>query len=162
MSSNTINPSAYIRTTRQFPEELHQLTVEVDRTYVDIANAINVRTIGLFPTNRPAITGESWFTTSRRQESRRQIYLFSNSDFTGSVATITHGINLTGIVYFTRIWGTFNDGTYWQDLPYVDIVSVTNQINIKVSTTQIIITKGAGAPPIINNGMVIIEWMYQP
>ena len=54
MSSNLINQVAYLRTSREFPEELHQLTVEINKTYVDIANAVNARVIGLFPTNRPA------------------------------------------------------------------------------------------------------------
>jgi hypothetical protein len=84
----------------------------------------------------------------------RNVFEFSDSNL-----TITHGINLAGVSYFTRIYGTFFDGTYWWPLPYVDVTSATNQINVSVSATQIIFKKGGGSPPAVSNGLIIIEWL---
>jgi hypothetical protein len=154
MSGPVINQVPYLRTTRNFPEESQPLSVELNRSYVDIASKINERTIGLFPTNRPAITGEKWFyNANQQQQSIRQIYTFT------SAGNIPHGINLSQIAAFTRIYGTFTNGTNWYPLPYVDVISATNQVNIIVDPTNIVITAGAGAPPAITNGFVVLEWL---
>ena len=31
--------------------------------------------------------------------------------------------NLSSLTNFVRIWGTFFDGTFWQSLPYVDVLN---------------------------------------
>jgi len=78
MSANVVNQVAYLRTTREFPEEIHQLSVEINKCYVDIASAVNNRTISIFPKNRPAVNGENWFITNQRQQGFRQIYTFTS------------------------------------------------------------------------------------
>ena len=154
MSSKVINQSPYLRTSRNFPEESQPLSVEINRSYVDIASKVNDRTIGLFPTTRPAITGEAWFyNKNERQQTIRQIYLITGA------GNRPHGINLAQIAGMTRIWGTFTDGTNWYPLPYVDVVSATNQVNIVVNPTNIVITAGAGSPPTISSGFVVLEWL---
>ena len=156
--NNVTNQVAYLRTTREFPEEMHELTVEVNKSYVDIANAVNNRTISIFPTNRPAINGESWFISTLRQQGLRQIYTF-----TGSSLTINHGINTSLIYAFTKIYGTFTDGSNWFPLPYVDTSAANNQVNVKVTSSQIIITAGGGAgQPVISSGIVVLEWIGNP
>jgi hypothetical protein len=157
--NNVINQVAYLRTTREFPEEMHELTVEVNKSYVDIANAVNNRTISIFPTNRPAINGESWFVrNNQRQQGLRQVY---NIVAGASPILIPHGINFTRIFGFTRIYGTFTNGTNWYPLPYVNEVAANNQISIVVNSTNIVITSGAGTPPTISSGFVVLEWLSQ-
>lgn len=154
MSSNVVNQLPFLRTSRNFPEEIQPLTVEINRSYVDIANKVNERVIGVFPTNRPAITGESWFfNKNERQQTLRQIYTFT------AAGSIPHGIDLTRIYGFTRSYGEFTDGTNWYPLPYVDVVSATNQINLVISPTDIVITAGAGSPPTVSSGFVVLEWL---
>lgn len=159
MTTNVINQIPYLRTSRNFPEDLHQLTVEVNKSYVDIANAVNQRIIALFPANRPAITGESWFVNrNQRQETFRQVYPFTA--VVGVVAPIPHGITFEDISGFTRIYGTVVDTIpVWYPLPYVDVVNVTNQISITVDATNINVTQGAGAPFTIVSGYVVLEWL---
>ena len=160
MSSNVVNQVPFLRTSRDFPSDTPQaLGLELNKAYIDIATAVNARTIGLFPTTNAGINGESWFLAgaNQKQQGQRQAFLFSDSNL-----TITHNINFTNVSYFTRIWGTFFDGTYWNTLPYVDLTNVNNQINVQVSATQIIITKGAGSPPTISKGVVILEWISNP
>jgi len=157
MSSNVVNQVAYLRTTREFPEEIHQLAVEINKAYVDTADAVNSRTISIFPTTRPAINGENWFiTANRRQQGFRQIYPFT------AAGNITHGINVANIYGFTKIYGTFTDGTNWYPLPYVDVIAANNQVSIYVNNTNIVITQGAGAPPAITKGLVVLEWISLP
>lgn len=153
MGLSLANSVAYLRTSRQFPEEINQLCLEINKSYVDVANAVNARTIGLFSVNKPAITGESWFVTSQRQQTLRQVYQFT------SASSINHGILTNEITGFTRIYGTFTDGTNFYPLPYVDTVNASNQVNVYVSPTQIVISAGGGTPPSISYGYVILEWL---
>lgn len=152
MSTNIVNRSPFIRTTREIPEELHQLSVEVNKAYVDIAQALNLRTIGIFPTNNAAITGESWFLANQKQQTLREVF-----QFTGATLAINHNIKVANIFGFTRIYGTFLAGGNWFPLPYVDTVAVANQIGIVITPTQIQIT-GANAVG-ITRGFIILEWM---
>ena len=156
MSTNVSNPVAFLRTSREFPEEIHQLTVEINKAYLDIANAVNSRTIGIFSANKPSLTGNNWFYQGgRRQETLRQIYTFSSS------GNITHGINTSQISGFVNIYGSFTDGTNWYPLPYVDVTNANNQVSVSVTSSNIVISSGAGSPPSITKGFVILEWLSQ-
>lgn len=152
-----INQVAYLPTSRNFPIDQSQLTQELDKSYIDIANAVNNRTIGLFPTNFSAINGESWFLNGRRQQGLRQIYQFT------SFASIPHGLNFNSIAFVTRIYGTFLSPTspiQYFPIPYVDIVAA-NQIGIAIQAINngnIVFNVGGGAPA-ITSGIVVIEWI---
>lgn len=150
-----VQKSPYLRVQRNFPQDPQALTVEINKSYVDIANVVNVRTIGIFPINAPVSTGETWFISgeSGRQQTLRQVYTFT------AAGNIAHGINLANITGFTRIYGTFTDGTNWYPLPYVDVSAANNQVNIYVSGSNIVITAGAGSPPSISSGYVVLEWL---
>lgn len=155
---NVLSETSFLRTSRNFPDDLTRLSIEVDRSYIDIARNVNNRTIGFFTNNRSNVTGENWyFNQNRRQQGLRQVYTWDDTKL-----TITHGINFLSLTNFVRIWGTFFDGTSWQTLPYVDVTAANNQINVRVTSTQIIITKGGGAPPTCSNGLIILEWIANP
>ena len=148
------NSSAFLRSTRLFPQEVKQLSVEVDRAYIDLANSVNAKTNGLFATSKPTVTGESWYINgTRQQQGFRQVY-----NITGA-GNIPHHLDLTKIGPFVRIYGTFTDGSVWYPLPYVDVVNANNQVSVKVTSTNIVITAGAGSPPSISSGTVVIEWI---
>lgn len=166
---NVINQTSFLRTSRNFPADLKLLSIEADRSYIDIARSVNTRVIGLFTLNRSTATGENWFITqARRQQGLREVYRFEEADFTGGVATIAHGIQFLSLTNFVRIWGTFFDagaitGTpAWYPLPYVDTVLITNQISVWVDATNIVITKGTTCPFTIENGLVVLEWLANP
>jgi hypothetical protein len=159
MSSKTTQVP-YLRTSRDFPQDSLQLSEELNKMYLDVANTVNNRTIGIFPTTQPAVTGETWFlggATSKRQGQRR-VY-----PFTSSSLTIAHGITTSQISGFTAIYGTFVDGSgSWYPLPYIDVTAVGNQVNLIVNATNIVITLGAGSPPSLANGFVVLEWLANP
>lgn len=155
MSSNIPNSAPYLRTSRDFPQDAEALSAELVKSYIDIANCVNARTIGIFPKNKPAITGESFYvsTTGQKQQTLRQVYTFS------AAGNIAHGINTANISGFTKIYGTFTDGSIWYPLPYVDVVAANNQVSVTVTSTNIVITVGGGAPPSITSGLVVLEWL---
>jgi hypothetical protein len=154
---NTIQLSPYLRVQRTFPADSQSLSVELSKSYVDIASAVNNRTIGIFAVNFPIATGENWFVNgqSGKQQTLRQVYTFTGA------GSIPHGIILPNISGFTRIYGTFTDGTNWFPLPYVNHLAANNQVDIYVSPTNIVITAGAGGPPTITSGYVVLEWLSQ-
>jgi hypothetical protein len=158
MSTRVVNSVPYLRTTRDFPEDNQSMRMELNKSYVDTANAINARVIGIFPTNLPAITGEEWFISGMKQQSLRRVYNFSSFS---SPQSIAHGLTLSQISLITRIYGTATDGTNWYPLPYVDPASATNQISLYITGTNIVITAGGGSPPSISSGIVILEWLSQ-
>lgn len=134
--------------------EAQPLSVEVDRSYLDIANAVNNRIIGLFPTSKPAITGESWFVDrNQRQQTLRRVYTFT------TFAAIDHGITTTNIFGFTSIYGSFTDGTNFYPLPYVNAVAA-NQVGVIITTTQITFSVG-GTAPVPTKGIIVLEWLSQ-
>ena len=152
--TNVINDTPYMRTTREFPEEMHKLTVEVNKAYLDTAKSVNERTIGLYPTVKPAITGNSYYlSTNKKQQSLRKVFQFT------SAGPIQHNIDTTKIWGFSVITGTFTDGTSWYPLPYVNTAAANNQVSVSVDATNIVITAGGGAPPTITKGIVVLEWL---
>lgn len=156
-ATSLVNVDPYLRMHWHFTDD-KQLFTELARSMNEVAIVVNMRTIGTFPTNLPAITGEEWFIKggNLRQQTLRRVYPFT------SAGSIPHMINLATFGGFTRIYGTFTNGTNWYPLPYTDTISATNQINIIVQPTNIVITAGAGAPPTITLGYAILEWLSQP
>jgi hypothetical protein len=166
MASNVINQVAYLPTTRIFPEDLNQLSIESNRSYIDTANAVNNRIIGLYSVNRPAITGESWYFNNLRRQSQRQIYIVTAPIITGS--TIKIGFKLNTIFQISpRTYGSFTDALgNWYGLIYASSLPIAGQISffIQVDVTpnsksdQIVFEVGAGAP-VLTNGTIDLEWI---
>lgn len=151
----TIQTSPYIRQQRFFPNDnLKALSVEMDRTYIDIATKINDRTIGLFALNMQVITGENWFLagSNQNQQTIRELFTFT------STSSINHNINWASVSRFTRNFGEYTDGTNWYGLISGTSVAIAGQISFYVTPAQIIFEVGAGAPP-LTSGNIVLEWL---
>ena len=153
MATNLPNQVPFLRQQRLFPQEMQALTVEVDRAYTDIASSVNSRTIGVYTNNNSVQTGEIWHQNGVSYSGFRRFYSFA------AAGNIPHGINTSNIFAFIKIYGTFTDGTVWYPLPYVDVAAANNQVSVTVTATNIVITAGAGAPPAITQGYVVLEWL---
>ena len=148
------NNAPFLRSTRLFPQDVKQLTVEVDRAYIDIANSVNAKTNGLFATSKPTVTGESWYIRgTKQQQGFRQVYNFT------SAGNIPHNLDLTKIGPFVRIYGAFTDGSVWYPLPYVDVVASNRQVSVTVDAANIIIDEGGPPGPTISSGTIVLEWL---
>lgn len=158
MNTSILQKTPFLRNQRKFPDDdVKMLSKQSDQAYIDVAIKVNERTIGIFAENFFVVTGEQWFIdgSNDKQQTLRQFYTFKGPS---AIITINHNIPASDVSYFTRIYGTFTNNINWYPLPYVDVISVTNQINIVVTPTQIIITSGAGAP-IIQSGLVVLEFL---
>ena len=162
MNTNIISRSPFLRTSREYPEDLHQLSLEMNKSYVDIAIAVNNRTIGIFPVNFPILTGESWFlSNNQKQDTLRQVYTFGAITAGGPPLTIPYTIN--GLFDFSRIFGTCKTSQPdSRPIPYASVAANGN-IDLRVDTVNnnIVIAVGAGSPNIIS-GRVVLEWLSYP
>jgi len=162
MSTNIQNQTPYLRTSRNFPlNDPTQLSTEINKAYVDIANNVNARTIGIFPTNKPIVTGESWYVTNnQRQQSLRQIYAFTTN------ADIDIGFKLSTIESISKnSYGSFTNGTSWFGVIYASDVAIPGQLSFFVTVNAgnpnsdvIRFMTGAGAPT-ITSGIIDLEWL---
>ena len=156
MATNIVNQVAFLRTTREFPTEVSPLVVEINKAYIDTANAINNRIIGIFPLNRAAITGESWFLVgNRKQQTLRQVYSFT------STTSFMHGIKISNPNQFTRNWGTYTDGTNSYGLLFGSSVAIPGQISFYITSTQVVFVVDGSAPS-LSSGRIILEWLSEP
>lgn len=161
---NIVNTVAYLPTSREFPEDSSNLVVELNKSYLEIAQAVNSRIIGIFSINRPAINGEEWFITSRKQQGLRQVYTVPSGITTGS--TIDIGFKISTIAQFSpRSYGVFTDGTDWYGLIFGSNVAIAGQISFflhvnpaSTVSDQIVFEVGVGAPT-ITTGTIILEWL---
>lgn len=160
--SNFVNNSPFLRTTREFPENLHDLAFQSNKAYLEVAAAVNERTIGIYPVLKPAITGNIYFFTPAKQQGLRQMYSFT------STVNINLGFKLTSISKIIQMYGTYSDGTSFFGLISGTSVAIAGQITFFVtvngaSTTSDIIqfVVGAGAPA-LTSGTIIIEWASKP
>jgi hypothetical protein len=160
MSANVINPTAYLRVSREFPNDIDKLTLQMNKSWVDIANSVNVRIIGIFPTNRAAITGEEWFFNNNvKQQTLRQVYTFT------ATGNIPHNIFSNISLVSTKSYGSFTDGTNFYGVIYANsAVPIAGQLTFHVTPSvgttsgNIVIAAGAGAPAIVR-GLIVLEWL---
>lgn len=150
-----LQQSPYLREQRQFPNDnLRELANQTDHAYLDIATKVNSRIIGIFPVNFPAITGEQWYLKGQpqRQQTLRQVYPFT------AAGNIAHGINFSSVSQFTKPSGSFTDGTNFYGAIYASNIAIAGQVSFYVTSADIVILSGAGAPAIVS-GTIILEWL---
>lgn len=153
MSSNIINQMPYLRTSRAFPEDLHQISIEMNKAYLDIANSVNSRVIGIFPTRNPAINGTSWyFDNNKKQQGLRQFFTFN------STASIPHNISFKNISRFSNCYGAYTDGTNWYGIIYGTNTAITGNLSFYLTPTDIVFVSTGGTPALVT-GNIVIEWI---
>lgn len=154
--SNNIQISPFLQEQRKFPtNNLSDLAFQNDLAYVDIAQAVNYRTIGIYPPNFALATGEKWFINhgSSYQQSLRQIYSFSGA------GNIAHGINWSEVSFISpKSQGTYTDGTNWYGVIYASSGGIANQVTFYVDNTNIVVLVDASAPS-VSSGYIILEWI---
>lgn len=160
--NNFTNNVSFLRTSRQFPADLAQLAIQVGRSYIDIATAVNTRIVGIFSTNLPIVTGESWYVANnQKQQTLRKLYVF------GTIAAGTEldiPVNIPAdFIQFTKIFGSvITNVPDYRPLPYPDPVTNTNGMTILVGLVggvlSIRIIVGATAPNVVS-GLAVLEYL---
>lgn len=168
--NRVINQTPYLRTSREYPEDnMPELVQEVNKSYLDIASAVNERIIGIFPVNRPAITGESWYISgSRTQQTLRQVYTISSTQYISG--SILHGINILGISQMSpHCYGSYLDSSgNYNGFIYGSSSGTTipGQISFFITPNSvgnifdgtIAFRTGSGAPTFVS-GIIVLEWI---
>ena len=153
-----LQQSPYLREQRQFPsDDLKELARQTDQAYIDIASKMNARTIGIYATNFPVITGEQWFLHGQpqRQQTLRQLYTFTG------VGNIPHNLKWASVSLISqKSYGTFTDGTNWYGALYAGSTAIPAQVSFYVTPTNIVVLAGAAAPS-ISSGVINLEWLSQ-
>ena len=150
--------TAYVPTFRNFQVEEDQLGLLLQTTYSDLANAVNIKTIGTYDLVE-TVTGNQFFTPGNAQ---KKIYSFRQCYQLGAIAagaasTFSH--NIAGLVQLTNAYGSvITDVIDYRPVPFADVTNVTNQISIVVTSTQITVTNGATAPA-ITSGIITLEYL---
>lgn len=156
---SNLQTTPFLREQRNFPTvDAQSLQVEVDKAYIDIAQNVNARTIGIFALNSQVVNGNTWYLrgASLKQQALRQVYTFT------STASINHGLNFSQIDQFVSMYGQFTDGTKWYGLIAGNIgTAIAGQIVFDITSTQIEFVSGAGAP-ILTRGSIVLEWLAFP
>lgn len=163
MSANVANRSPYLRASREYPLEMGPLVQEVNKAYVDVANAVNERSIGVYPVNLPAITGNSYFFKGKtKQQSLRQVYTFTGA------GNIPHGINILSVFGISsNTYGSYKDAANnWYGAIYAGSVPVPDQVSFYItpnSSTSVldgnIVVSIDGTAPAISSGFIVVEWI---
>jgi len=159
----------YLPTTQNFPtEDTSQLQNTLSKSYTDIAQSVNTRTIGIYNTIQIA-TGNKYFTNQninpanaiQYRQSFRQLFSFG-AIAAGANITITHGI--TGITQFV-IWNgsCVTDASVivnakYEPIPFVSTANINQQISVYANDTIITITNGAGNNNILS-GTITLEYL---
>lgn len=141
-----------------FPEEYKLFQQTMREAYYNIATCMNGREIsyyGLVET----VCGQYYYTSGNPQKFRttfRQTYQLPATT-AGSTATIPHNIPV-----FTEMVTIKGDAITaapdYRPIPYVDPVTNTNGIGIRVDSTNIYVTNGSTAPN-INSGTITLEYL---
>lgn len=155
MTTNNFQISPFLTSQRKFPHSnLSDLALQSDLAYIDVAQKMNLRVIGVFPVNFPVLTGETWFLTGQnlRQQTLRQVYTFT------AAGNIAHGINFTSVSTFTNCFGSFTDGTNYYGAIYASNVAIAGQVSFYITPTNIVVLAGAGAPAIVT-GVIVLTWL---
>lgn len=157
MNNIIINSTPYLRTSRSFPEDLHHISIEMNKAYLDIANTVNQRTIGLFSPTKSMITGESWYyNNNQKHQGLRKLFTFSTIV---DNSTIAHNLDFKSINSFSRNYGEYTDGTNWYGLISGSNSAIPGQVSFYVTQMNIVFRVGVGAPSPINNGILVLEWL---
>lgn len=159
MSYGPVNPApSFLPTTEVFPEDNSQFLIKQTSVYSNIANSMNIREVAIYDL-RQLSTGQRFFNPSDVQNLRQG---FRNVFSIGTIApgaTLTTAHGISGIVSCTRIYGTcITSLGDFRPIPYADTGNVTNQISIRVTSSNIIITNGATAPE-ITSGIIVLEYL---
>jgi hypothetical protein len=152
-SSDIANRVNFLQTSRFFPEESQPLSIELTKSYIDIANNVNVRTIGTFATV-PTVTGNAYYFDGERSKHQtvRKIFRFN------STSPLNHNIKDVIAGNFVNCFGSYTDGTNTFGLIFGTSVAVAGVIQFHLTPTQIVFTLGAGAPA-LTSGIIALEWL---
>lgn len=155
---NFLQQSPYLREQRKFPYgDVRELANQSDHAYIDIAQKMNAREIGLYATGFQIVNGQGWYLNggNLKQQALRQVYQFTVA------GNIPHGLNWASVSFISpNSYGTYTDGTNWYGVIYASSTAIAGQVSFYVTPTNIVVLVDAGAP-VPTSGIINLEWVSQ-
>lgn len=158
-----VSQSLLLVTSKKFPvHKSEDLEPALSKAWVDTAQAVNARTIGIFNTNSITI-GDKYYNNSNPLQLRqayRKVFSFSTIS-AGSTLTIAHAIS--GITEIVHLYGNcITDASViltakYEPLPFVS-TTLNEQVSIYMNDTLITIVNGSGNNNILS-GTIIVEYL---
>ncbi len=146
--------TAYIPTYLDLQCNDEQLRIILTAYLTDLAYGINLREIAQYE-QVELLNGQQFFNPTSTRTKRygfRKVFPFSD-------ANLVFNHDITGATIYTSISGTaITAGGNFIPIPYVSATLVTDQIQIDVTPTQVVVTKGATSP-VLTNGLIILEYL---
>ncbi len=139
MYSPTLNEGPFLSPSWSAPLDSDALRADLMQREQLTANAVNLRTIGVFQELTTA-TGEQWQLPGIKTSSIRKAYLFPAGPNAGTV-TQAHNITQNNRIRFTRIYGAATRETPFEAIP-VPYVG-TNALEIRISGANIVLESAA-------------------
>jgi len=149
----------YVKPYQNFQVDEEQLRILLNTINQKTASAVNLKDTGIYQTIEQ-VNSQTFFNTVNPQQVRnafRKCFVVP-AIATGATGTINHGI--TGMTIFTRIYGTcITDVIDYRPIPY-SAITTTDNIEMNVTSTQIVIANGSTSPN-ITDGIVVLEYLKQ-
>ncbi len=154
------NQSQLLPTSTVLPEDPKELLISLTTQYTRVATNINQKPSGIFETSEN-LNGEAWFNPGNTQVRRQTFRKAFNLGAIAAGATLTTPHGITSITSFTAIGGTCVTAVPdYRPIPFASATAVTNQIEIEVNATNLVIINGATAPNIVS-AIVVLEYLKQ-
>ena len=149
--SNTSTP--FLPQNRSFSKDPEQFLIQITNLYADIARYLNAREIGGYQ-NIEQVSGQFFTDTTNAQQPKsgfRKVFPFSD-------ANLNFAHNISNLTRTSYIGGSFTDGSNFYPLPFVTADAGADQVEIYLTSTNVVIVKG-GFAPAITDGLVIVEYL---
>ena len=137
----------------EFPKDQQEFINTLSLLYKRIVNAVNTKEGALYLLQELA-NFQQFFTDNDPQKLRNGYRRVFRLD----PANLTFNHNISNIIEVTDYWAIAQTSIDFRKVPYADVTNVTNQISMRVTTTQVIIENGATAPPILS-GIIYLEYL---
>lgn len=138
-----------------FSKDQGQFLLQLTDLYQKLATSTNAKDIGSYETVE-LLNGQQFFGPN--PQTKIQIYrkcFAIGAIAAGATSSIAHGITLTRL---TRAYGTcITDVVDYRPIPYVSATLITNQIQLTVTATNVVVVNGATAPN-ITSGIIVLEY----
>ena len=156
--------SSFLPVYEVIPQDLGQLNIRLSQIYTAIALSANLKEIALYnPIEQ--INGQQWFVPS--DNNRKRLGLRTVVDFgtlpNSGTTSVAHGITVDSNTFFTRIYGCATDpSTRFIPIPYVNVGTPGDGVEIDVDTTNVNITTTTGNYTGFTTCYVVLEYLKEP
>lgn len=149
----------------EFPQDDQKFLETITLIYKRIAQAVNTKEGGLFSLQE-LFSSQQYFTAGNPQQFRNvyrkvfdMVVLNGGAIAPGATASFAH--NITGVVAPTHIYGgaTNSDAPVkYIPLPYVSATLVTDQVQIYMTSTNVVLVNGA-TQTALTQAYVVCEYL---